>query len=964
MKPWKLLPFFCLACLAAADAVAAAGPLRLFMGKHDMGFTYSWFDLRDPCFHHLYYRRLGAHPFQLDLRDLETYGAVVICPRLSGGEEGRPQGKLTAEQLRAVEQFVRQGGSLVIVGEAINYFSEPGVIDKLVGVGRARVTYPVPCQLAAGEHPLFSAFGNTPIRATPVAEGIVEGKGFLSYKDKYLAAFERPLGKGRILLLAQELFPPFGLGSSEVGGISIPNLKTRMEQQLDPRLRPFLKSLLDYLGVPLLRDAIRDELAKTPFANRKLIAWFREPDHDIFQGAQMLRQPCPTRLEEVVTQLRRTVGINEHERIPLYVTVQNAQKPVTITLKSRGGGKTDLFAGARLWSQGAPAADLTGPTVYLTELNREGDGWRLEVAGHDTRTLWLQFDTKGASPGKCEGELRLSCDGQEQVVAVSLLVKDAPLPEYPLHHLEIETNALGTFIQGDPERLKAAFRDLVDAHADHLMSTPISYGVEAKIRGTGQTLSQYLTSENRPALENGPLPRLDFSGADWFYQEAIRHGLVMHRFYYWYNADSYATKVARVFGKDALAMDSKEMRLFLRWYLAELLAYLHEKGFRFTYLKWGDEWGASELEHNLEPARFLKSLGWKLAMNPNGNVLAVPQFRKQVKEVNDLWQMQSDMKYYLETVNEVKKEREVVPPDGLMLSSTSSWWWDKPLDLGFRLGYTLAHNGVQGHHCHGWTRGWEVPQGVFLDHRDGRFVVRPSIGQAQLGEGIEEGEFLALAHRLVRYGESRGVKMDAYKKTLAEVIGDKGGEILKVRFDESFWLPVPDPATPLADYRRAKEKVLDLVAEMRGKLGKVRKTLRWGYDWVYDGKQKALPIYTWPGKQADAKRLQDLLAVKAEGTVPVELREVKNGAPTRPEGTAILLCDTSDRAQREHLQSTCPPLGVQDGYPAQGSYSLYGPVKCGEGRLVVVAGNGPGGVALGSENLVRCLEDVYAGKTH
>lgn len=927
-----------------AGTAGAAKPARIFMGYHEMGATYDWFDLREKFAHQLYYRSSGAETCTLDWSRLQDYSTVIVCV----GMRGTP--KVTPQQAASIEEFVQQGGNLVIVGAALEYFSDPNVAARLHGIQLLRNAKPAACRGTSPEHPLFSVLGAEPIQATPMGIKPEGGRVLLADEKQNVAAFERQIGAGYVLLLPQELFPPFGPGRSIA------------DDKLDPRVRPFLARLFEHLHVPLFEQAVREGVAGSRLRNRTLTPWYRPPDHYVFQGAHMLAPPYPVHEREVLTQIRRQVGIDEHERVPIYLTARDVQGPVSIQLRQRTRKKPDLFANARVRVQGRPAEHRTGPTVYLSDLARDGDKLLLDVAACDTKTLWLQFDTRGASPGTYAGEVAFTAGGRTQKVAIQLEVFDAPIPAYHRLHFEIEANTLAAYIQGKRENLIAAVDDFEAAHVDCLMMSPIMYN-DAKISGTGELLSSFLRPENRARFERGDLPGINFSDYDWYFQEAIQRGLITHRGYQWYNADRYAPMVARMCGQPSVAPDSAEMRRFYDWYLAEVLRYLRERGYRFIYLKWGDEWGPDQLDWICNSTMPLKKLGWGIVLNPNGkSVVSVPAMRERLLGLIDCWMMNDGMPHYREAVAEVAKRREIVSPDGLMLVTTSSWWWNQPLDTGWYHGYTMAHNDVRAFHYHGWTRGGN--HGAYLDNSDGRFVIHPSISYQLMGEGLEESEYLVLAKQLVRHAQKRGLDVAQYQKRLDSLVGEGTDKLIPMQYEEAFAMPAPGPRlgarVPMEKYQDAKARLLPMVAELRARLGPAQRKLRWGYAWLHEGGRAPLRIGHGTDLESQAKHLARLFDMKSEGTTTVRLEACGTEPPAPGKDVCFWLVDTRDKNAVGALKQRFASLAVGDDYPAKGSYALYGPLAWGDGHLVIIAGHGPEGVALGNECFVRFVEDVYA----
>jgi hypothetical protein len=396
-------------------------------------------------------------------------------------------------------------------------------------------------------------------------------------------------------------------------------------------------------------------------------------------------------------------------------------------------------------------------------------------------------------------------------------------------------------------------------------------------------------------------------------------------------------------------------RLFLDWYLHEVLRYLNEKGFRFVYSKWGDEWGPEYLATFLAGAVPMHKLGWKIMANPGDAVMTVPDYRQQLKSVIDI--SLDYGKHHVAFIDEIQKERKLIAPDGLMFLATSSWWWNKPLDQGFHDGYAMAFNDRRAHHYHGWHRNSVGGQGVALDMRDGKFDLRPSVGYQYLGEGIQEAEYLTMALRLIKAGEMSGKKMDAYRKEVADIIGPEG-KLVKLTVSDFDGLLYPREGIPLTTYQQAKESLLDLILRLRKEVGPVSKQLRWGYFELYDGR-KTVNIYCRPVLNEAAMTLKKELNEKLDSAGKINLKNLEATLPELQDEMAVVIFDTNDDALTGDVRKKFPDLGITKTYPARDSYSLYGPLPAGQGQMILVAGNGVSGTTLGADNFVWFIEEVY-----
>jgi hypothetical protein len=478
-----------------------------------------------------------------------------------------------------------------------------------------------------------------------------------------------------------------------------------------------------------------------------------------------------------------------------------------------------------------------------------------------------------------------------------------------------------------------------------------------------------MVPENRERFVKGELPRLDFQTVcDPYFHAAIERGLVIHRSYHHYNADRYLPALRRMYEQPDMAATSPEYHRFVHWYLRQALDYVREKGYAFAYLKYGDEWGAKEVDKSLAEIKPLREAGWKVVINPNGGqVLGAPELVDRLKPYVDIWQETAGPEHYVRTVAALQKERERLPPDGLWMVTTSSWWWNKSLWAGWQHGYTMAFSGIRSFHYHGWTRGGN--HGAFLDNREGRFIVRPSVGYHMLGEGIQEAEYLTLAGRLVRYGRQTGRNMDVFEARLKSIVGPEATRVKLVRLPPEKkaenliqYLPHPPEDLPIENYLQARTALLALIEEMQQAVGPVRRELRWGDQRLYTPDGPALAIAGGAGADPAVAALHSGLAQKAGEGAAITTQVNMADIPAHSGVTILAVC-REDEALCRKVNARYPDLSPDPGYPHAGSYAVYGPLPHGAGRLVIILGGDKAGATLGGRNFVRFVEDAFGGET-
>lgn len=946
----NIIPFLLFAGLASAAAVSPeVKPARFYYSYTDFGSAANAFQQRHDRYHVMHYHTDDEQLLEVRPGHFPRYGSVLIY-----GNHGNKIWNET--EIGQVEDYVRRGGRLVLAGAAVNLFP-PEARRRITGIEPTAAAYPIPFEITALEHPLFQGLEGNSFTASPAGQDASTATPLLSARGRYLAAAENRIGDGRVVTLSAELFPPFG--QSLVNG----PLK-----EADLPVSAFVENLLDYLEIPKLEKAVT-ELSPP---GKGLSVWYREPDHEVFSGARRMLPPVPRDESEQIRKLTATLGLRDTELLPFYLTLGEGKGSVTISPQGNDKESNELAGRFRLFTLGRVPQEASGPEVFVQEHPAEGGSFTVPApASADTITFLLRLDSEGLKPGLHRCELRITRDGSNHALPVEIQVADVRLPDYPLHHLEVEHNGLGQQVRSregvDSRKLQIALRSMKDLGADHLMAWPFP-----PVDSPTLTLDERLplpglfTPENRDRVAQGDLPDIDYSQANAYFDAAVEAGLIIYRNYYHAGGRGYLELFSRALGGKKVSPNDPECAAFLRWAAAQRRQYLREKGYAMAYLKWGDEWGPRELDRILSGSAPLREAGWKIVVNPSGKtVLSSPEFRGRVVAGTDLLQLGDGMEWYFQALREMAAQRKIVAPDGLMTILTSSWWWNQSTATGFLYGYAMANAGIRGAHFHGWWRDWKNRQpfaGVYIDRET--FEVIPSLGLVYFGQGVRDAQYLTLARQLIRRGEAKGLNLEPMRTRLSQIIGGPGA-ILPMAPDRHFNLGIDAPERAdggrlsLADYRRAKEALIGLLTDLQKAVGPLPSALRWGDRMLWDPESgETLTVYHTPSTREAAEQFAETLKAKSAVPPQVEVRAFEGRIPFA-KATAFLIVDNRDEPAREAVSQLYPGIRMRPHYPAPESYAVFEPT---EANVIVLAGNGPEGIGLGTRLFPKFIEGTLEWK--
>jgi len=885
---WLLAAPFLLGAAHAHDAK----PLRIVAGYRPTAAIYFSMPERYPYYYRMSY---GA----LTDEGLRCASAVILA-------EGAKVGLKDAATLNA---FLAEGGRLAMVGQSANAVlpllkEAAGANARLVAAQRSGFE-------PSRAHALFEGVDTGALSGISIRWAItgMTGGTILLAREGQAAAWIKPIGKGQLIYLAQGLFPPYGLDE-------------KAAKRAVGRHSRLVDNLLTFIETPRLADLVR---------GTKPTVWMREPGARPFEGARSMHPQMP-RPNEIIDGIEITVGRNEHERLPFYVTLPETPRTFGARLgpllaKHGSIPASNIAVGL----QDRLGADITSPNVFARWL----EPGEILSAFSPVMTLWLDVDAGNAAPGEYEGTLTLEAGERRIGLRLRVEVTAATIPTRRPLHFEVEYyNRVYRPPQMDYLRHWQSFG------VDTAVGGYLSYSVvDPAVRATGERLSEYAEKAEDPLGDN--LPLLDFSSLDPFYHAALQHDLTLFRGYYCFMGEkNFVNAAKKLYRRDDPT--PTQVRTTAVNMLREVRRYLNEKGIINVYSKCLDEWGPAKLDGYLATATRLNDAGWGNVANPSIDfVLAVRGRRKRLWPVVRTWWMEGEPKLW-------HRLRKVEPtlggPDevegGYWMVLTSSYWWNQSYLRGLRMGWGGAWRDYQGLHFHGFLR--SNPGGIYLMKEGEREIPCSSAGYTMLAEGVEEGQYLVMLRDMIRTLEERGQKATAetLKTQAAAIVGDDPNALLPVAKDF-----IAKDGLSRADFTQAKLRVMGLLAKARQALADVRPSLRWrDVHLVRDGK----PVVGILGDETTLKAA-DLLRNRVREETGVTLPHAPARVADAKPHPCIVLTLLNDGESTDRVANRLRGR-VNARYPKAGGYAIVP----GEGRNLWIAARDLDGLLLGVDNLLRC----------
>jgi len=734
----------------------------------------------------LVHEHLGA---AADPREFHRYALVILADR-SLQTDGKTPRSWSAEEIEAVDEYVRGGGCLLLTGQvpfdlcgkrdisALAFLGAggwgPPPSDAQVRVLTRDAPYTKSLDKetytwANAPHVLLDLKSGTPLVGGGEARGAFAGIHVNDY------------GKGKVFYV--------GMNTAEVARFA-----------KDGEAYLTLLRNMAAAAAPLTVMEKKTELSRR--FQTDVVVWEESQREDLGDGFATANWvpsldflfPLPgAKLDAIRLDLAR----DEKERFPVLVTTM---KDARITIALSGD---PVFEATQLFRRSAD---------YHKLLPFKG---RVQADKLVTCEFWLKFSSVGVAPGEYKGALNVSNEsGQTYTVPIAMKVWNVALPDKPLLRFSPYSGAVGFInsLTGDPNadgaklpQFDAYFADMKEAgfHGMEVYLHPYTFYVPVRING-----EPFLTAlKNNPdLLTRETLPKIDFSYYDPYFAIPRKYGMTE------YIMLMGPANILRPIGSFAellnreIREDSPEYERYALWLAREFREYLEAQGAKHLLAKHMDEISPEKLNEYKRVASLLQKAGWKAYCTWTGKIPQTPELIRQVNPNSDQWQIQ---------LLSLDIFRTIVGREPDLIDRTDEIWFYGGGSNTYRYSYAAAR-------AYGWYAGYYNVEGmgwwayrmwhsrgegvVFYD--DG--VVYTTPAREGLADALDDAQLYLMLNRKA-YPDRDKREWDPEMYSFGLVGHDKGILPLTLKKYRDLWDYRAFGAVSLDDIRRARAQLLSLL---------------------------------------------------------------------------------------------------------------------------------------------------------
>lgn len=928
-------------------------PLRIVGGYKDTEMIRVTCPERFNYFHQIYLRKQGGgskDTCSIAAEDFSKYCAVVLAGDQAKIKRPGKNTPLTEEDITHIIKFIEDGGVLAISFPTYYKFLRQVNIAGLSVGHYGEEKY---CDIQQTNHALVSNLNSDYIVSSYYVNKTASMISIAGDETNSNYAII-PVGNGFIVLMPKEVFPDYDLRVNYSGDEFKEKLK---------RSQVLATNLLKYLDLPSIENVIhRGKHSHLP----DLVYWYREIPTVTSEGPEQLAPPFPKE-QEILQNLTMDVGRTEWERRIFYTTLWKPTNKLSVRV-SRFSGLSDSTLSCEkaevlvLWPS-QPGEN--NPNVFLgapVDLPPYGENWL--QTNRAASMLWcFRIHVTNAQPGKYKGNIIISADGTSYSLPVYIRVWPVKLDRrYFAHDVEYHFRSNYDYSEPDHADLLANHEAILDYYGTHWINwvyagRPGHSGLDGTLRD-GRDFIETI-SANPPDFTRENPPLLDLSKQDTLFHLFIKKGITVSRTgNIQVNIDDLISKAKNIYREDKLTAFSTQVHDIAIYWMKQYKRYLQEKGFPCYYTKIKDEWNENHFCTFLNLAGIATNAGWRVIANPSQQrILDRPEYRDHVWMLTGCWWYARSPRF-LNTAR-IMEKKGLTTPSEFWATQTSSFWWNIAVKYGYRIGWELAFLDFPGHHWHGWDRGKFLPGGVFLDRSVSPCRIYPSLGGELLGEGLEEGQYLAMYKEMLAEAKKPGPtfhNINRIEEEVLKITGPGENSILKFKTisdpkDSSLTMKAIDWEHSLTykDFFQAKRKLFRVLIALQRIVPAPGVDLKWRDIYlVKDGEAYADILY---GRHREQKsRIQRF--IQAKTNVRVQGFPVIGRFRFSNHKNYILIGSTDERWM-VRLLSKYKGSGVTRTYPPTGSYLFY-PVP--EGNKLIIVGRDADGVRLGCQALLNFLE--------
>jgi hypothetical protein len=877
---------------------------------------------------------------------LKDFSLIIVCTATSKA--------LTADEMKKLQEYVTNGGHLILIQAAPRVLVggwgplKKGAL-KWAGIkyiefhkkGLQTTVLKSDSELLKGAKmspaPPWLKAGYT-CQPTPEMQNIIGTK-------KYSQVGITTVGKGWVAYLGHELF----------------RLRSKRNfQEKNGAYEQIIRNLVK-MAAPTDDTGVKQSmLGKFQKAGKDLLVWNREWQRGERYGPRF--DPPLPRPDELIKGLSADMALNEYESLQLNITPIKKYKLIDWQIVGGPFAKKNVqfFVQDRPepipWKKN-PKIAKEFPFWLMPPQYVEPKGKKQFVCSKpgDPRIMWLRVSSFGVKPGDYKFTLKLTFDGKCKVdIPVNIKVYPVRVARKRLIGLGVGGQVYGSVWKPAPA-LRLA-NDL-EAHGNEWSLITSFIPARVKLVESGDFIKNRQMKEIVPKILNGEDVMVDFGVFDPWMEQAISHNLTQFKLFSVLKNIEGALRRAKI--------PKKTWGKIKVWYVRQVQRYLREKGIRVIVSCKGDELSRKEIYESWLPwAKIIKAGGMDCTSTFSfGN----KEYRDLVRDVSPyvkLWTFNQGL--HQRFVNKVRSGEIKIREDAIIgtygagegRGSESR----KPKRASRYLGWDSWKSGITNCMPNPYFKSWiyycdygdRGQTGGIAGERWVAYLNKDDLSAPMadcpfwegVREGLEEGNLAAQLSWYLEQLKAAGVNTPEVRRIAAEldaVVNTKPGSIIKQKVQNLRGFDRKVIKANRADFRKAKQKVLELTCQLKPVIKKhLKPNVLWNEIPLIEKGQAVASI---SGNLALVKALNAKVKELCDMTLPTG----NNGKKVR-----IVIGNGQQNPQTATILKACNSADATDKYPGKNSYFIKEFSKDGITYLVI-AGPDDKGTAKGVKMFTHFL---------
>ena len=438
----------------------------------------------------------------------------------------------------------------------------------------------------------------------------------------------------------------------------------------------------------------------------------------------------------------------------------------------------------------------------------------LEESRHITQELWIRFSSYGAAAGQYEGCLNVTpADGPAQKLPVTIKVWKTEMPAENIVRCVGYAGGIGFLngLTGDPakdepfkKRLDAYFANMEETRIDVLeIYSPLTIWNQAKIGGQPM---QDVLKDDPSILKREPLPEIDLSYYDSFFEIPKKHGLrhdvvivgpIYARMLSW---------LGGVLGEE-MTLETPHGRKYAVWLAGAWQKYLRKQGFKNIWAKIDDEIPPEGIPSYNKNCDLFRLAGARPYTTWTGTIFQTPDLIRKVNRNAEQWQLQFlSLDIFRNLVNE--QPSLIDPTDEIWFYAGGGGPYRFSY-LHVRLyGFLSGYYNMEGFGW--WTYCWWHKNEMIAFRKDGTVYSTPAL--EGLRDAIEDAQLYVMLNRKTAGGDDK--RSWTPTKFSYGLVGRQSGLVpLVEKSYAGFWNYYSIGATSLDAVLKGKARLLEMLEE-------------------------------------------------------------------------------------------------------------------------------------------------------